>query len=64
MATDFSPASKAALPHALVLAGHYRSDVYVTHVIHLTSFIPWSSSPTRAMLQITLSRWQRNSTPS
>jgi nucleotide-binding universal stress UspA family protein len=32
-ATDFSPASEAALPHALALAGHYGSDLYVAHVI-------------------------------
>ena len=32
-ATDFSPASEAALPYALALAGHYGSDLYVAHVI-------------------------------
>ena len=49
MATDFSPASKAALPHALVLAGHYRSDVYVTHVIHLAlmDFLPAEETATK-----------------
>jgi len=49
LATDFSPASTAALPHALVLAGHYRSDLYVAHVIHLElmDFLPAEESPTK-----------------
>jgi nucleotide-binding universal stress UspA family protein len=34
-ATDFSSASEAALPHALALAGHYGSTLYVAHVICL-----------------------------
>lgn len=32
-ATDFSPASEAALPHALTIARHYGSKLYVAHVI-------------------------------
>jgi len=34
-ATDFSPASEAALPHAFSLAGHYGSNLYFAHVIPL-----------------------------
>jgi nucleotide-binding universal stress UspA family protein len=34
-ATDFSPASEAALPHAFSLAGHYGSNLYLAHVIAL-----------------------------
>jgi nucleotide-binding universal stress UspA family protein len=33
LATDFSPASDAALPHALTIAGHYGSELYIGHVI-------------------------------
>jgi len=33
LATDFSPASEAALPHALIIAGQYGSKLYVAHVI-------------------------------
>jgi len=33
LATDFSPASESALPHALNIAGHYGSMLYVAHVI-------------------------------
>ena len=33
LATDFSPASEAALPHALSIASHYGSKLYVAHVI-------------------------------
>ncbi len=33
LATDFSPTSEAALQHALSIAGHYRSTLYVAHVI-------------------------------
>ena len=33
--TDFSPASQAALPHALSLAGQYGSNFYIAHVISL-----------------------------
>jgi nucleotide-binding universal stress UspA family protein len=33
LATDFSPASEAALPHALTIAGHYGSTLYIAHVI-------------------------------
>jgi nucleotide-binding universal stress UspA family protein len=33
LATDFSPASEAALPHALVIAGQYGSELYIAHVI-------------------------------
>jgi nucleotide-binding universal stress UspA family protein len=35
VATDFSPASEAALPHAFSLAGHYGSKLYLAHVISL-----------------------------
>ena len=34
-ATDFSPASEAALPYAFSLAGHYGSKLYLAHVISL-----------------------------
>jgi nucleotide-binding universal stress UspA family protein len=34
-ATDFSPASEAALPYAVSLAGHYGSNLYFAHVIAL-----------------------------
>jgi nucleotide-binding universal stress UspA family protein len=34
-ATDFSPASEAALPYAFSLAGHYGSNLYFAHVIAL-----------------------------
>jgi nucleotide-binding universal stress UspA family protein len=33
LATDFSPASEAALPHALAIAGHSGCKLYVAHVI-------------------------------
>ena len=33
LATDFSPASEAALPHALIIAGQYGSKLYFAHVI-------------------------------
>jgi len=33
LATDFSPASEAALPHAMVIAGQYGSKLYIAHVI-------------------------------
>jgi nucleotide-binding universal stress UspA family protein len=33
LATDFSPASEAALNHAMAIAGHYGSKLYVAHVI-------------------------------
>jgi nucleotide-binding universal stress UspA family protein len=33
LATDFSPASEVALPHALTLAHHYGSTLYVAHVV-------------------------------
>ena len=41
-ATDFSPASEAALPHAFSLAAHYGSNLYFAHVISLepTDFPP------------------------
>jgi universal stress protein family protein len=32
-ATDFSTASEAALPHALNIAAHYGSMLYIAHVI-------------------------------
>ena len=34
-ATDFSPASEAALPHAISLAGHYGCNLYFAHVVSL-----------------------------
>ena len=33
LATDFSPASEAALPYALTIARHYGSELFVAHVI-------------------------------
>jgi nucleotide-binding universal stress UspA family protein len=33
LATDFSPASEAALTHAMAIAGHYSSKLYIAHVI-------------------------------
>jgi nucleotide-binding universal stress UspA family protein len=33
LATDFSPASEAALPHALKIARQYESKLYIAHVI-------------------------------
>src|SRR5271157_521887 len=33
LTTDFSPASEAALPYALTIAGHYGSKLYIAHVI-------------------------------
>jgi nucleotide-binding universal stress UspA family protein len=33
LATDFSPASEAALPYALAIAGQYGSNLYLAHVI-------------------------------
>jgi len=33
LATDFSPASEAALPHALTIARHYGSELFIAHVI-------------------------------
>jgi nucleotide-binding universal stress UspA family protein len=33
LTTDFSPASKAALPYALTIARHYSSELCVAHVI-------------------------------
>ena len=33
LATEFSPASEAALPHALTIAGHYGSKLFVAHVV-------------------------------
>jgi nucleotide-binding universal stress UspA family protein len=33
LATDFSPASEAALPHALTIASHYESTLYIAHAI-------------------------------
>src|SRR5579872_6443414 len=33
LATDFSPASEAALTYALTIARHYGSEIFVAHVI-------------------------------
>ena len=51
LATDFSPASEAALPHALTIASHYGSKLYVAHVIcpEFMDLLPPESTPT--MLQ-------------
>ena len=51
LATDFSPASDVALPHALTIAGHYGSKLYIAHVIspEFMDFLPPESTPT--MLQ-------------
>jgi len=35
LATDFSPASEAALPHAFSLAVHYGANLYFAHIICL-----------------------------
>jgi nucleotide-binding universal stress UspA family protein len=42
LATDFSPASAAALPHAMALASHYASNLYIAHVIspEFMDFLP------------------------
>jgi nucleotide-binding universal stress UspA family protein len=50
-ATDFSPASDGALPHALSIAGHYGSTLYIAHVIspEFMDFLP--SESTAKMLQ-------------
>lgn len=39
-ATDFSQASLAALPHVAALARHYRSKVYLAHVIEPEAYPP------------------------
>jgi nucleotide-binding universal stress UspA family protein len=46
LATDFSPSSQAALPHALSIAMKYGAKLYPAHVIHLSPFP--NSSPTLA----------------
>src|SRR5271157_239119 len=48
-ATDFSPASEAALPHAISLASHYGSNLYFAHVIALgyPDFPPPEESATK-----------------
>jgi nucleotide-binding universal stress UspA family protein len=48
LATDFSPASEAALPHALTIADHYGSMLYVAHVIcpELVDVVPPELTPT------------------
>jgi nucleotide-binding universal stress UspA family protein len=50
-ATDFSPASEAALPHALTIASHYGSTLYFAHAIcpEFTDLLPPESTAT--MLQ-------------
>jgi nucleotide-binding universal stress UspA family protein len=47
-ATDFFPASEAALPHALTIAGHYGSTLYIAHVIspEFMDFLPPESTAT------------------
>jgi len=49
LATDFSPPSEAALPHALTLASHYRSNLYIAHVIcpELMDFLPAEERATK-----------------
>jgi nucleotide-binding universal stress UspA family protein len=49
LATDFSPASEAALPHALALASHYASNLYVAHVIssEFRDFLPPEETATK-----------------
>jgi nucleotide-binding universal stress UspA family protein len=49
LATDFSPASEAALPHALVLASHYASNLYIAHVIspEFMDFLPPEETATK-----------------
>jgi nucleotide-binding universal stress UspA family protein len=49
LATDFSPASEAALPQALALASHYASNLYVAHVIssEFRDFLPPEETATK-----------------
>ena len=49
LATDFSPASEAVLPHALALASHYASNLYVAHVIssEFRGFLPPEETATK-----------------
>ena len=60
LATDFSPASEAALPHALTIGGHYGSTVYIAHVIcpEFTNLVPPES--TAATVQEAQRFTQRN----
>jgi nucleotide-binding universal stress UspA family protein len=51
LATDFSPASEAALPHALTIAGHYRPKLYIAHVICLEFLELVAPEFTATMLQ-------------
>jgi nucleotide-binding universal stress UspA family protein len=48
LATDFSPASEAALPFALTVANHYGSMLYIAHVIspEFMDLIPPDSAAT------------------
>jgi len=48
VATDFSPASEAALPQAIKIAGQYGSNLYIAHVIcaELLHFLPADSTTT------------------
>lgn len=41
-ATDFSSASNAAFPYALMIADHYHSNLYVAHVVDPEPFGPFS----------------------
>jgi len=49
LATDFSPASEAVLPHALALASRYASNLYVAHVIssEFRGFLPPEETATK-----------------
>jgi len=51
LATDFSPASEVALPHALTLASHYGSKLYIAHVICLEIMELVAPESTSKMLQ-------------
>jgi nucleotide-binding universal stress UspA family protein len=50
-ATDFSPATEAALSYALAIAGRYDSKLYVAHVINLESFDLLESESARVMIK-------------
>jgi nucleotide-binding universal stress UspA family protein len=50
-ATDFSPASKAALPHAVAIAQHYGSRLYVAHAIAPEAYPPTPSENTEKVMQ-------------
>jgi len=50
-ATDFSPATEAAFSHALAIAGHYHSTLYVAHVINPESFDLFDTESAQEMIK-------------